>query len=53
MNFQFPFDTICIATGAPEWMKALVGDPDLKEFMNRNLEDITVLRTLMAKADQL
>lgn len=49
--------------GAEEWVRILIGDPDLKEYVNRNLqlfterferylEDIRLLKMLVAKADR-
>lgn len=60
LEYQFPLDIGWIAMGADEWVEILIGDPDLKKYMNENLdhfrerferylEDIKLLKMLIAR----
>jgi DNA-binding PadR family transcriptional regulator len=63
LDYQIPYSMKSIILGAKEWVAILTGDPDLKEYMNRNLErfterferyleDIKLLKMLVAEADR-
>jgi DNA-binding PadR family transcriptional regulator len=62
LDYQIPYSRKSVIFGAIEWVRILMGDPDLKEYMNRNLErfterferyleDIKLLKMLVAEAD--
>jgi hypothetical protein len=62
LDYQLPYSRKSVILGAKEWVEILMGDPDLKEYMNRNLErfterferyleDIRLLKMLVAEAD--
>jgi hypothetical protein len=61
LEYQFPFDIGWAALGTEERLKILIDDPDLKKYMNENLdhfrerferylEDIKLLKMLIARA---
>jgi len=61
LDYQIPYSMKSVILDAREWVSILMGDPDLKEYMNRNLErftekferyleDIRLLRMLVAEA---
>lgn len=63
LDYQLPFGRKSVFMGADEWVRILLGDPDLKEYLKRNLEhfterferyleDIKLLKMLVAKADR-
>lgn len=63
LDYQLPYSRKSVILGAKEWVGVLMGDPDLKEYMNRNLErfterfqryleDIRLLKMLVDKADR-
>jgi hypothetical protein len=62
LDYQLPFGRKSVFMGADEWVRILLGDPDLKKYLKRNLEhfterferyleDIKLLKMLVAEAD--
>jgi hypothetical protein len=64
LDYQLPYSIKSLSIlGAKEWIEILIGDPDLKEYLKKNLErfaerfaryleDIKLLTLLVAKAER-